>query len=156
MPQSGCGNSSLTNSQHRSPPSVLCQRKYEYLRALFAPGCFLVVLVGQGRQCLLRHCQDQKLLRTYSHYFWHRTLELRPFYSHLDRYRYRGSAAEPSAERQREPEGAMPNGSQRAAQVLKSRISFPLETFPANAVWRRRHFPRHRRRCHLRFAPLVA
>ena len=54
--------------------SVLCQRKYEYFWTLFVPGCFLVVLVGQARQCLLRHCQDQKLLQTYSDYFWHRTL----------------------------------------------------------------------------------
>ena len=61
-------------SSHNAP-SVLCRRKYEYLRALFVPGCFLVVLVGQGRQCLLPHCQDQKLLQTYSHYFWLRTLD---------------------------------------------------------------------------------
>ena len=51
-------------------PSVQCQRKYEYLGAFFVPGCFLVVVVGQGSQCLLRHGQDQKLLQTYSHYVW--------------------------------------------------------------------------------------
>jgi hypothetical protein len=40
-------------SLFRVPAPVSGAReKNEYLRALFVPGCFLVVLVGQGRQCL--------------------------------------------------------------------------------------------------------